>query len=226
MWKAAGNPEGKDPRRWADTEQGRNFVAELASSLNVDKNVIWKSKRGRDLGGTWADWRVAVAYAEYFSPEFHRRVIEAFREWVEERDDPGLKAERAVEGYRRLGWDDQRILARLEGIVQRKALTDILKKHGVEGLGYPRCTDAINREVLGGSAKEIKLALGLDANARTRDHLDTLQLAALSFAEAMARSRVAGGCAHGNDECCEVCREAGVATYQAMASMGLAKRTG
>lgn len=221
MWEAAGRPNNKDPRRWADNPGGRQFIANLARRLNVGKTVIWKSRRGKHLGGTWSDWRIAVAYAEYLSPDFHLFVIEAFREWAEEQADPDLKAQRAVEGYRRKGWDDDRIMARLEGIVERKSLTDTLKEHGVYGVGYALCTDAINKEVLGKTAKEIKLARGLKPNARTRDYMESHELAAIRFAEAMAKKRVGDSCTHGISPCCRVCHQAGSAVHQALVTMGM-----
>ena len=108
-----------------------------------------------------------LAHAEYLSTDFHRHVHAAFREWTQEEADPDLKVERAVDGDRRKGWDNDRIAARIDGIVQRKILTDVLQSRGVVGVGYARCSDAINVEVLGKTAKEFKLAKGLPAKANT-----------------------------------------------------------
>src|SRR4051812_22460431 len=76
MWKASGSPVNKAPKDWQVTEQGSGFIADLARNLNVAKNHIWKSRRGKHLGGTWAHWQVALAYAKYLSHEFHRFVNE------------------------------------------------------------------------------------------------------------------------------------------------------
>lgn len=119
--------------------------------------LVVTHNQGR-TGGTWAHWQIALAYAKYLSNEFHRFVNEASREWAEEQADPDLKARRAVAGYRRRGKDDRWILGHLEWIVRRHRLADTLKEHGAEGVGYARCTDAINRGVLGGTARKIKLA--------------------------------------------------------------------
>jgi hypothetical protein len=222
MWRAVGSPPNKKPSEWARHSGTREFVQSLADSLRVGIAHLWKSRTGNGVGTTKVHWQIALAYAKYLSPEFHRFVNEAFREWTEERANPDLKVERAVEGYRRKGWDDERIAARIDGIVQRNILTDTLKSRGVDGLGYAICTDAINTEVLGGSAKAIKLAKGLPAKARTRDHLDSVQLAGLGLAEAMASRKIKDGCTHGNGSCCEVCRESGKAVAGAMAQMGYA----
>lgn len=64
MWRAAGCPKSKRPAAWMQTEQAKEFVAEL----NIANGYI-KSDQGR-TGGTWAHWQVAVEYAGYLSPAF------------------------------------------------------------------------------------------------------------------------------------------------------------
>lgn len=125
MWRAAGSPPNKEFKDWR-RYVGASFVQDLANSLRVGKSHLIRSvsKRGDKGGGTWAHWQIALAYAKYLSNDFHRFVNEAFREWVEERADPGLKARRAVEGYERQGRDRVWIKERLDGIVERNDLTD------------------------------------------------------------------------------------------------------
>lgn len=219
MWRAVGSPANKEFRAWK-RKDGASFIRDLAKSLNVPQGHVFQSSRGR-TGRTWAHWQVAVAYAKYLSNEFHRFVNEAFREWAQEKADPDLKVKRAIEGYRHRGWDDRKIRARIEGIVQRNSFTAVLQEHGVVERGYAVCTDAINKEVLGGSAKEAKLSMGLGSKARVRDHLEPHQLAALQFAEAMASKRIEDSCSHGNGPCCNVCEQAGSVVRHAMNTMGL-----
>jgi hypothetical protein len=97
MWRANGEVPSKDPRRWAETEQAKGFINTVARTVNLAKNEVWKSKRGKHLAGTWAHWQVALAYAKYLSHEFHRFVNEAFREWAAEKANPDLKVERAAQ---------------------------------------------------------------------------------------------------------------------------------
>ena len=186
MWKAAGAVENRDPRIWRRRE-GRGFIADLALTLNVTQGHIIRGERGRG-GSTWAHWQIALAYAKYLSHEFHRFVNEAFREWAEEKADPGLKLERAIAGYQRHGKDSAWIRVRTEGILVRHGLEGTLHNHGVEGVGYAACTDAINKRVLGGRAKQIKLARGLPAKARTLNHISMFDMSAVRFAEVMARN--------------------------------------
>jgi OsmC subfamily peroxiredoxin len=95
-----GGADRRGPRRLLHTEQAKGFIDALARSLNLAKNEVWKSKRGKHLAGTWAHWQVALAYAKYLSHEFHHFVNEAFREWAEEQANPDLKVERAAQAYR------------------------------------------------------------------------------------------------------------------------------
>lgn len=64
MWRAAGCPRGKRPSKWQETEQYKEFLAEL----NVRIGDIYSTRGGG--GGTWAHWQVAVEYAGYLSPAF------------------------------------------------------------------------------------------------------------------------------------------------------------
>lgn len=221
MWVASGSPKNQDPRQW-QRKEGAGFIASLARSLDVPTGHIARSDKGGKGGGgtTWAHWQAALAYAKYLSHDFHRFVNEAFREWAEEKANPDLKATRAVDGYRARGWDDKHILSRLEGIVQRRGFTDTLKDHDVKGVGYAHCTDTINIQVLGATAREVKIARGLSVSAKTRDHLESHELAALRFAEALAERSIKNECAHGNGQCCDVCRRSGEAVKTAMRMMG------
>ena len=222
MWRSVESPENKKFKDWK-RKDGASFISDLSKDRKVPVGHLYKFTPGKH-GGSWAHWQIAIAYAKYLSNDFHRFVNEAFREWAEENANPDLKITRGVEGYKRLGWDARRIEARIGGLVQRHLFTDMLKEHGVAGRGYAICTDAINREVLGASANQIRLARGLSPNAPVRDALETEELAAIGFAEAMARKKIDGDCAHGNGECCEVCRQSGQAVYAAMAAMGLARQ--
>jgi KilA-N domain len=226
MWRAEGSPANKEPKRYALSEQGRGFIQSLIENLNVTKSTVWKSRRGKHLGGTWAHWQIAVAYAKYLSHDFHRSVNEKFRRWVEEAADPGLKVERAIDGYKARGRDDEWIGIRLEGILARKGLTSTMRDHNCHGAGrdspYAEATRSISLHVIGKTPKEIKAAKGLAKSARTRDHLSTLELAALRFAETAGTAGtelIKAEAADGNAECVNCCRRAGKAVKLAVDSL-------
>lgn len=222
MWEASGAPVNRDPTQWKKTPQALSFIRDLAKSENVAISHVFRSMRGRGNKGVWSHWQVALAYAKYLSNDFHRFVNEAFREWAEEKANPDLKMDRAIEGHRQRGRSDEWISARFRGVLNRHKLTDTLKEHGVLGAGYAICTDAINKPILGGGAKEAKLARGLKPTANLRDNLSPVELSALDFAETMARQKIRDCQAHGNGECCAECGKAGEVVRRAMESMGLA----
>jgi hypothetical protein len=53
---ATGSAESKAPRPWSQTDQAKDFPASLIRNLNGVLSAIWKSSRGRDLGGVRVRW--------------------------------------------------------------------------------------------------------------------------------------------------------------------------
>jgi prophage antirepressor-like protein len=119
--------------------------------------------------------------------------------------DPDKALTHAVSKYKRQGRSDNWIKARLDGKLNRRHFTDTLKEHGVEGIGYAKCSDAINVPILGAPAKQIQQARGV---VHTRDGLDDVELAAISLAEAVARRSIDQENRWGNSQCEEACGDA------------------
>ena len=129
-----------------------------------------------------------------------------FRSWAAGiLTDPDKALTQAVGKYKRQGRSDNWIKARLDGKLNRQHFTDTLKDHGVEGIGYARCSDAINVPILGAPAKQIRQAQGV---VHTRDALTDVQLAAISLAEAVARQSINEENRWGNSQCEEACGDA------------------
>jgi prophage antirepressor-like protein len=129
-----------------------------------------------------------------------------FRSWAAGiLADPDKALTHAVGKYKRQGRSDNWIKAKLDGKLNRRHFTDTLKDHGVEGIGYAKCTDAINVPILGAPAKQIRQAQGV---VHTRDGLDDVQLAAISLAEAVARRSINEENRWGNNQCQEACGDA------------------
>jgi hypothetical protein len=204
MWRSVGSPENKNPNDWSRTDQGKAFIDGLAKDLNTARNRIWIGKRGKD-GGTWGHWQIACAYAQYLSPEYHRYVNEAFKEWAEEKADPGLKAERAVEGMRKKGWDEAKCQARILGIFARNIFTKTLASHGVKQPGgFDRITAGMAIKLDGATPSKQREIKGLKKSASLRDTYSTKQLAAWMLSEAMATESIEETRAVGNEECYKV----------------------
>jgi hypothetical protein len=105
---------------------------------------------------------------------------------------------------------------RIVGKVARKRLTDALKQHGVEGMGYGQCTNAIYQPILGGKTADVKRAKGLPAKANLRDNLNAEELIKLNFAELLAKSRIESARSKGNRACAIECSMAGRAVVAAL----------
>jgi hypothetical protein len=126
-----------------------------------------------------------------------------FRKWAAGIiADPDKALDHAVRRYKRMGWSDKQIQARLDGKVARYKLTDTLKNHGVEGKGYARCTDAVNVGLFGQTAKQLQASRDTKI---TRDGLDEIELAALNLAELKAGRTIEKTQAWGTPQCQSIC---------------------
>ena len=137
-----------------------------------------------------------------------------FRKWAAGiLADPNKAMSLAVRKYLNQGKSPEWIHGRLEGILTRKQFTDILKEHGVTGLGYAACTDAINVGLFGKPAKELKEERGV---IRTRDGLDEVEVAALGLTEALARKSIKNQQATGNSRCLDICQNSAAKVRKAL----------
>jgi hypothetical protein len=119
--------------------------------------------------------------------------------------DPDKALDHAVRKYRRLGWSDKQIKARLDGKVARYQLTDTLKNHGVAyPHEYARCTNAVNVGLFGQTAKQLQASRKVKS---TRDGLDELELAALTLAEIKSGRTIEDTQAWGADQCEGICSD-------------------
>jgi hypothetical protein len=104
MWRAAGYPEYRRPIHWLALEETTRFRTHAHTHwtdpdgegrqniiqddiIRLDPDGFVATTRGR-LGGTWAHWQLALAYARYLSPEFHlwcNTVVRAALVWHDGR---------------------------------------------------------------------------------------------------------------------------------------------
>lgn len=81
MWKAAGEPENREPYNWGRFE-GKAFIEAVAIAHNLSETQVLTKRQGRN-GGTMAHWQIGLAYAKYLSPEFHMWCNEVVRQKME-----------------------------------------------------------------------------------------------------------------------------------------------
>ena len=172
--------------------------------------------RGRN-GGTWGHWQIALAYAKYLDPHLHIQVNEWARAYKEEESNPEKGVDRAIDNWKRQGRSDEWIQTRLENKQVRHQFTSTLKEHGVsKPYEYAHCTNAINKQVLGGTAKQLKESMGLAKRANLRDGLSRVKIAALGLAEALAEEDINENQRYGFKQCRQSCDDAGSKVKRAL----------
>lgn len=104
-------------------------------------------------------------------------------ERLDQRQDPELSIEQAMQDYKRLGYSDNWINQRLKSIEIRKELTDEWKKHGLqEGTEFAFLTDVIYKTWADKTAKEYKEHKGLKKE-NLRDNMTNKELVLSMLAE-------------------------------------------
>lgn len=93
MWKASGAEEKNRPTQWARTDTGQRFIAFITATYKLEDSQVWDTRRGRHGGGSWAHWQIALAYAQFLSPEFHAWGNTAIRERMEGRAESARQEE-------------------------------------------------------------------------------------------------------------------------------------
>ena len=172
----------------------------MGKSHNYQKEDIlkvYRTKRGPD-GGTYADIRLALDYAEYLNPKLAIEVKEVFLRY--KAADPTLADEilqRASAEDNR--WAGIRALSRSN----RNTYTQTLKEHGVVAKGYMDCTEAVYQALLGGKSYELRARRGLPPKTNLRDHMNVEELSYVMAAEALSAERIAEEERQGNHQCAE-----------------------
>ncbi len=146
---------------------------------------------------------------------------DAFRQWaasvvkerVEEEANPDLAygrgRERAARTLKRQGLTDKQIALRLKSLEVRHSYTDTLKEHGVQGIGYAQCTNAMYTALFGATAQELKEARGALQAKTAKEAMDDVELAALLLSETLATRDIETNQLHGNSQCRGASKNAG-----------------
>lgn len=207
LWKISGGDPQKAPAKWQETEMAIGFISATSRILNIAKNDIIKSKRGKG-GGTEAHRQIALEYAQYLDQSLAVLVNEVFFERVEEEKNPDLIVDRAISTYQRKGYSADWISKRISGKGTRNEFTTTLSKHGVMGDGYQRCTNAMYIELYGKDAKGVREKKGIPQKANIRENMSSVELQAIQFAEALAKDDIEKNRRYGNEECALVSNHA------------------
>ena len=109
------------------------------------------------------------------------------KERIDEVFDPEIAVNRAVEYYRKRGYDDKWIKSRLTGIVDRFKLTDVWKESGItKDYEYRILTTEIYKSWSGMKASEYKAYKGLRKES-LRDNMTDIEVALTDLGEIATR---------------------------------------
>ena len=109
------------------------------------------------------------------------------KERIDEIFDPEIAINRSIDYYRKRGYPDNWIEARLKGILNRNKLTDTWKKHGVkEGMEFAILTNKIYKSWSGMTAREYKDYKGLKKES-LRDNMSEIEVALTDLGEISTR---------------------------------------
>jgi len=108
-------------------------------------------------------------------------------ERIDEVFDPEIAIKRAINYYRKRGYSDKWIEARLKGILDRNKLTDIWKEGGItENYEYGILTNEIYKEWSGMKASEYKVYKGIRKES-LRDNMSDIKVALTDLGEIATR---------------------------------------
>lgn len=192
MWKANGGKDSQRPYYWMRLPDTVNFLKELEKDTKWRKSPIdlVKTVRGGKMPGTWGTQKVAIAYAEYLSPEFHAWVLEAVATYVHHEEDPeaGLDhyTKATIKKYRKEGKPEAWIAERLDGKKYRNLMYHTACALGVNNEGMKILSQHINLAATGKQPFEIRR----ERNVKdTRDGLDVFEIQMIRTIE-MALERI------------------------------------
>lgn len=205
--------DGHRPSKFMRNDSVQAFIKEIEGKNNdlegkAQKSALVKTTKGGQNPGIYATELVALRYAGWISSSVEVEVYKTFQQVV--HADEKLTAD--LIDRQTNPEASQRLAIRAQGKATRNHFTETLKNHGVSGVGYAACTDAIYKPLLGGTAKQIKDARGLPVKANLRENMSRLELVASMFAEEVAIERINTTNAKGNSECERHSREAGEET--------------
>lgn len=201
LWHLAGDPASKATTFWRRLPTTGEFIDALRENLrksqgkaNVDDISVIYAKGGR-TGGTFAHPILALAYAEYLSPDL---AVDVKNTYLRVRSgDITLVDEVLAKSEEARKWQGTRDASKLA----RERFTDVLQSHGCDGSDIGYVTNAIYVVLLGGKAGEVKKSMSLPAKANLRDNLPLKELVQTMATEVMASERIDEEGQRGRYEC-------------------------
>ncbi|HEX3920467.1 MAG TPA: KilA-N domain-containing protein [Caulobacteraceae bacterium] len=203
IWQAAGFSKFQKPNDWRRLEVTTRLTVAVLQRI-TGKNRNWSKSDFRTAiyaktgpsGGTYADVRLALAYAEYLNPTLALEVREVFLRY--KAADPTLAddiLERA--GPEANEWAGTRALSRSV----RNQYTNTLRDHGAKGQDYGMCTNTLYSVLFDRNAKQLRSKKGVPAKSNLRDAMNTSELVFVMAGETLSAERIIEERSSGGEEC-------------------------
>ena len=183
--------EPKEPRKyWNDLK--RKLTTEGSELSEKIGQLKMKSKKDgknylTDTLDTEGILRLIESIPSPKAEPFKLWLASLGKERIDEVFDPEIAVNRAVEYYRKKGYDDKWIKSRLTGIVDRFKLTDVWKESGItKDYEYGVLTNEIYQSWSGMKASEYKAYKGLRKES-LRDNMTDIEVALTDLDEIATR---------------------------------------
>lgn len=185
--------ESKDPSHYWRTLKLR-MIQEGNETVTKCDALKLKAKDGKmrytDMLDTKNIFRLIESIPSPKAEPFKMWLANLGSERIDEVFDPEIAVNRAVEYYRKRGYDDKWIKSRLTGIVDRFKLTDVWKESGiVKDYEYGILTNEIYKSWSGMKASEYKAYKGLRKES-LRDNMTDIEVALTDLGEIATRELV------------------------------------
>ena len=182
--------ESSDPSHYWRTLKSRMIKEGNETVTNCDTFKL-KAKDGKmrntDMLNTQNIFRLIESIPSPKAESFKMWLASLGKERIDEVFDPELAVNRAVEYYRKRGYDDKWIKSRLTGIVDRFKLTDVWKDSGItEDYEYGILTNEIYKSWSGMKASEYKAFKGLRKES-LRDNMTDIEVVLTDLGEIATR---------------------------------------
>ncbi len=182
--------ESKDPRKYWSVlkirlkKEGSELTTNCSQLKLISKDGKYYSQ---DVLDTKNIFRLIESVPSPKAEPFKMWLASLGKERIDEVFDPEKAINRAVDYYRNKGYDDEWIKARLNGIVNRKKLTDVWKAGGIkEEYECGILTNEIYKEWSGMKASEYKEYKGIRKES-LRDNMTDIEVVLTDLGEIMTR---------------------------------------
>lgn len=204
--------DSKEPRKYWSVLKNRlkKEGSELTTNCSQLKMLAPDGKiRLRDVMITRDIFRLIESVPSPKAEPFKMWLANLGSERIDEVFNPELAVNRAVEYYRKKGYDDKWIKSRLIGIVDRFKLTDVWKKSGIiKDYEYGILTNEIYKTWSGMKASEYKAYKGLRKES-LRDNMTDIEVALTDLDEIATRELAKEHKPYGLEENKKIARRGG-----------------